>query len=241
MTGGRDRHVGTPQGGVVSPLLSNIYMNRFLKHWRLTGRDDVFQARVISYADDFVILSRGHASEALAWTRSVMMRLGLTLNEAKTSVKDAPPGELRFPGLHVRPASLPQGWPLVPGRKPVQEERTASQGEDRRPSGARQPKPLADGLPPAEQATAWLVGLLRLWHAVAGLSGCRQPRLRERAPLPRQAAQGARTRYPTVSLHGGVRTPRRAASETRACWAPAVGLCGEAGRKAGCGKPARPV
>ncbi len=89
MTGGRDRHVGTPQGGVVSPLLSNIYMNRFLKHWRLTGRDDVFQARDISYADDFVILSRGYAVEALAWTRSVMMRLGLTLNEAKTSVKDA--------------------------------------------------------------------------------------------------------------------------------------------------------
>jgi RNA-directed DNA polymerase len=89
MSGGRNSRASTPQGGVVSPLLSNIYMNRFLKHWRLTGRDDVFQARIISYADDFVILGRGHATEALAWTRSVMMRLGLTLNEAKTSVKDA--------------------------------------------------------------------------------------------------------------------------------------------------------
>ena len=58
MSGGRDNGTGTPQGGVVSPLLSNIYMNRFLKHWRVTGRDDVFQARVISYADDFVILGR---------------------------------------------------------------------------------------------------------------------------------------------------------------------------------------
>lgn len=103
MTGGRDRHVGTPQGGVVSPLLSNIYMNRFLKHWRLTGRDDVFQARVISYADDFVILSRGHASEALAWTRSVMMRLGLTLNEAKTSVKDARQESFDFLGYTFGP------------------------------------------------------------------------------------------------------------------------------------------
>jgi RNA-directed DNA polymerase len=43
----------------------------------------------VSYADDFVILSRGHATEALAWTRSVMTKLDLALNEAKTSLKDA--------------------------------------------------------------------------------------------------------------------------------------------------------
>jgi hypothetical protein len=50
---------GTPQGGVASPLLANIYMNRFLKHWRLTGRGKAFRAHVVAYADDFVILSRG--------------------------------------------------------------------------------------------------------------------------------------------------------------------------------------
>ena len=43
--------------GVTSPLLANIYMNRFLKHWRLTGRGQAFRAHVVSYADDFVILS----------------------------------------------------------------------------------------------------------------------------------------------------------------------------------------
>src|SRR6202035_4761956 len=48
------------------PLLANIYMNRFLKHWRLTGRGEAFRAHVVSYADDFVILSRGCAAEALA-------------------------------------------------------------------------------------------------------------------------------------------------------------------------------
>ncbi len=124
MTGGRDRHVGTPQGGVVSPLLSNIYMNRFLKHWRLTGRDDVFQARVISYADDFVILSRGHAVEALAWTRSVMMRLGLTLNEAKTSVKDARQESFDFLGYTFGPHRFRKDghWYLgaSPSKKSVQ-------------------------------------------------------------------------------------------------------------------------
>ncbi|MER9645253.1 reverse transcriptase domain-containing protein [Mesorhizobium sp. M0239] len=100
------RHVstrGTPQGGVASPLLSVIYMNRFLKHWRLTGRGEAFRAHVISYANDFVILSRGHADEALAWTRSVMMKLGLTLNEAKTSLKDARTEPFDFLGYTFGP------------------------------------------------------------------------------------------------------------------------------------------
>src|SRR5512132_1766895 len=88
MTGGKGIRCGTPQGGVISPLLANLYMNRFLKHWRGTGRGDVYRARVVAYADDFVVLSRGHAAEALAWTRAVMSRLGLTLNESKTAIRD---------------------------------------------------------------------------------------------------------------------------------------------------------
>src|SRR6266566_2873539 len=89
MTGGKGNVRGTPQGGVASPLLANIYMNRFLKHWRLTGRSEAFHAHVVSYADDFVILSRGHAAEALTWTKAVMTKLGLTINEAKTSLRNA--------------------------------------------------------------------------------------------------------------------------------------------------------
>jgi RNA-directed DNA polymerase len=89
LTGGKDRHCGTPQGGVVSPLLANLYMNRLLKGWRNTRRGEQFQARVVNYADDFVILSCGKAAEALEWTRNVVTRLGLTLNEAKTSIKQA--------------------------------------------------------------------------------------------------------------------------------------------------------
>src|SRR3981081_3018249 len=89
IVGGKKNKRGTPQGGVASPLLANIYMNRFLKPWRLTGCGDTFYAHVVSYADDFVILSRGHAAEALARTKAVMTRLGLTINEAKTSLKNA--------------------------------------------------------------------------------------------------------------------------------------------------------
>ena len=95
MSGGKTSKCGTPQGGVASPLLANIYMNRFLKYWRLSGCGEAFRAHVVSYADDFVILSRGHAAEALAWTKAVMTKLGLTINEAKTSLKDAKLDQIR--------------------------------------------------------------------------------------------------------------------------------------------------
>ena len=58
LSGGRTSTRGTPQGGVASPLLANISMNRFLKHWRRSGRGEVFHAHIINYADDFVILSQ---------------------------------------------------------------------------------------------------------------------------------------------------------------------------------------
>ena len=103
MTGGKQMTRGTPQGGVASPMLANLYMNRFLKHWRHTARGEAFHAHVISYADDFVILSRGHAEEALAWTKAVMTKLGLTLNEVKTKLKDARTEHFDFLGYSFGP------------------------------------------------------------------------------------------------------------------------------------------
>lgn len=89
MTGGKNSRRGTPQGGVISPLLANIYMHRYLRAWKKYGRGERYEARIVNYADDFVILSRGHAAEALAWTKAVMERIGLTLNEKKTRLCDA--------------------------------------------------------------------------------------------------------------------------------------------------------
>lgn len=103
MTGGKHSTCGTPQGGVISPTLSTLYMNRFLKHWRASRCGEAYQAHVVVYADDFVILSRGHATEALAWTRQVMTRLGLALNEAKTSIRDARHESFDFLGYTFGP------------------------------------------------------------------------------------------------------------------------------------------
>ena len=128
MSGGKRSTCGTPQGGVASPMLANIYMNRFLKHWRLTARDKAFCAHVVSYADDFVILSSGYASEALAWTKAVMTRLGLTINELKTSVKDARTESFDFLGYTFGPHRYRKDghWYLgaSPSKKSVQQLKT---------------------------------------------------------------------------------------------------------------------
>jgi RNA-directed DNA polymerase len=78
-------------------------MNRFLKHWRRSGRGEAFRAHIVNYADDFVILSQRCAAEALAWTKAVMTKLGLTLNEVKTSVKDARTERFDFLGYTFGP------------------------------------------------------------------------------------------------------------------------------------------
>ena len=128
MSGGKGNTRGTPQGGVASPLLANIYMNRFLKHWRLTGCGDTFHAHVVSYADDFVILSRGRAAEALAWTKAVMTKLGLTINEVKTSLRNARKERFDFLGYsfgaHLFEASGNWYQGASPSKKSVQQLKT---------------------------------------------------------------------------------------------------------------------
>jgi RNA-directed DNA polymerase len=128
MSGGKSNTRGTPQGGVASPLLANIYMNRFLKYWRLTGREEAFRAHVIAYADDFVILSCGYAAEALAWTKAVMTRLGLTLNEVKTSLRNARQERFDFLGYsfgpHCRKANGKWYLSASPSKKSVRRFKT---------------------------------------------------------------------------------------------------------------------
>src|SRR5882757_4467382 len=98
LTGGKGSKRGTPQGGVISPLLANIYMNRFLKYWRQNGLGQRLRARVVVYADDLVILSRKHAGEAHEVLKDVMTRIGLTVNETKTKLREATTARFDFLG-----------------------------------------------------------------------------------------------------------------------------------------------
>ena len=89
---------GTPQGGVLSPLLANIYMRRFLKAWEIRGNHEKYGSRIINYADDFVILCRRDARNALAEAEQILSQIGLALNESKTRICHAPSEAFDFLG-----------------------------------------------------------------------------------------------------------------------------------------------
>jgi RNA-directed DNA polymerase len=83
-TRNKDQGRGTPQGAPISPLLSNLYMRRFILGWKLLGYQRRLRAEIVNYADDFVICCRGTALKAMVVMRDMMRRLKLTVNETKT-------------------------------------------------------------------------------------------------------------------------------------------------------------
>jgi RNA-directed DNA polymerase len=124
MTGGKGSKMGTPQGGVISPLLANIYMHRFLRAWREGKKGAQYHAHIVNYADDFVILSRGQAEQALRWTRWAMGAIKLTLNESKTCIRNARHERFNFLGYSFGPERYRKDghWYLAaqPSEKAVQ-------------------------------------------------------------------------------------------------------------------------
>jgi len=98
-TQAKDRRRGIPQGSPISPLLANLYMRRFVLGWKKFGLDKSLGTRIVTYADDLVILCRkGRAEEALQRMRELMGKLKLTVNEEKTRICKVPEGEFDFLG-----------------------------------------------------------------------------------------------------------------------------------------------
>jgi RNA-directed DNA polymerase len=94
----RDEGRGTPQGSPISPLLSNLYMRRFVLGWKKLGHEKRLRAYIVNYADDLVICCRGKAEEALGTMRDMMSKLKLTVNETKTRVCKLPEEKFDFLG-----------------------------------------------------------------------------------------------------------------------------------------------
>ena len=122
-TEAKDSHRGTPQGGVISPLLANLYFRRFMLAWYGHGYADKYQAEIVNYADDFVILCReGRGEGAMEAMRHLMGKLGLTVNEKKTGLVKLPDERFdflgytvgRFYGLGGRPY-----WGTRPSKKSI--------------------------------------------------------------------------------------------------------------------------
>jgi hypothetical protein len=98
-TEARDNRRGIPQGSPLSPLLANIYMRRFVLGWKKLGLEQSLGTRLVTYADDLVILCRkGNAEAALHHLREIMGKLKLTVNEGKTRICRVPEGEFDFLG-----------------------------------------------------------------------------------------------------------------------------------------------
>jgi len=122
-TEARRRKRGTPQGGVISPLLANCYFRRFLLAWHGHGHRDQLDAHVVNYADDFVICCRpGNAAAAMERMSALMTRLGLEVNTDKTRIARLPEESFDFLGYTVGRFYGKDGRPYLgtrPSRKSV--------------------------------------------------------------------------------------------------------------------------
>jgi group II intron reverse transcriptase/maturase len=123
-THNRDQGRGTPQGAPISPLLSNLYMRRFVLGWKQLGYERRWQAYIVNYADDLVICCRKDAHRALADMRKLMTLMKLTVNEEKTRVCKLPEEKFDFLGYTFgRCYATRTGRPYlgtVPSQKRVQ-------------------------------------------------------------------------------------------------------------------------
>jgi len=97
-TRNKDEGRGSPQGAPISPLLANLYMRRFVLGWKTLHHEQKLQARIVNYADDFVICCRGTGEQAHTAMRDMMSRLKLTVNETKTKLCRVPEETFDFLG-----------------------------------------------------------------------------------------------------------------------------------------------
>jgi RNA-directed DNA polymerase len=119
----KDSGRGTPQGAPISPLLSNLYMRRFVLGWKKLGWEEKLQARLVVYADDFVILCRSNAEKARRQMQVIMRTLKLTVNEQKTRVCRVPQESFDFLGFTLGQCYSPRNGRayigMTPSRKRV--------------------------------------------------------------------------------------------------------------------------
>ncbi len=117
-TSNRDTGRGIPQGAPISPLLSNLYMRRFILGWRQLGYERRWTAHIVNYADDFVICCKRQADKAMDAMRETMRRLKLTVNEEKTHLCRLPQERFDFLGYTFGRCYRPETGRAYIGTRP---------------------------------------------------------------------------------------------------------------------------
>ena len=102
ISGGKGNRRGTPQGGVISPLLANLYLHLLDRIWERHNLERQYRARLVRYADDLVILCKGRSDESMRTLNTILDICGLQLNEKKTSIVDARQSGFDFLGFHFQ-------------------------------------------------------------------------------------------------------------------------------------------
>lgn len=110
---------GTPQGGVISPLLANIYLNVLDTIWKCKEIEKKMGARLVRYADDFVVLCRQNSGKVYGWLKTEIKRLELSLNEAKTHVIDSKQESFNFLGFNIRMTRSKKTGKIFPLTRPA--------------------------------------------------------------------------------------------------------------------------
>ena len=203
---GKRNDKGTPQGGVISPMLANLYHACIPHLWETRGHAQKIGGDFVSYADDFVILLRpGRGPQALAALRSICERLSLTLNEEKTRIADAVREGFQFLGFAVRKVRNPKSgkwFPRVtPAPKNEQKVRDTLRKITHRKRGAR----------PVDQIVTEMNQVLRGWGgyflfghpqtSMARINHFAEQRLRKWLMRRRQKRGPGYKHYPTRRLY----------------------------------------
>lgn len=114
--GGKKGRRGTPQGGVISPLLANIYLNILDRIWDRNQLAEKYRARLVRYADDMVILCARETARPYAILQVVLAKLDLKLNEDKTQIRNVREERFEFLGFSIGVVKAKQSgkyFPLV--------------------------------------------------------------------------------------------------------------------------------